>query len=72
LKTAKRALESPPLERLRLLGELLAEEEGFYFLHALLQGKPQALLALEEAREALRAYVSPDLVLARLALDLEP
>jgi hypothetical protein len=72
LKTAKRALESPPLERLRLLGELLTEEEGFYFLHALLQGKPQALLALEEAREALRAYVSPDLVLARLALDLEP
>jgi hypothetical protein len=69
---ARRALEAPPLERMLLLRELLAEEEGFYVLHALLKERPGALLALEAAREALGAYVSPDLVLARLALDLEP
>ncbi|WP_117237634.1 DNA polymerase III subunit delta' [Thermus sediminis] len=71
LEVARRVLESPLLERLGLLQELLAEEEGFFLLHALLRGRPRALLALEEAWEALKAYVSPDLVLARLALDLE-
>ncbi len=70
LERARRVLESPPLERMGLLGELLAEEEGFYLLRALLQDRPQALLALDRAREALEAYVNPDLVLARLALDL--
>jgi hypothetical protein len=49
----------------------LAEEEGFYLLRALLQNRSRALLALDRAREALEAYVSPNLVLARLALDLE-
>lgn len=71
LKMARRVLQSPPLERLGLLQELLAEEEGFYLLRALLQNRPRALLALDRARDALEAYVSPNLVLARLALDLE-
>ncbi|TBH21187.1 DNA polymerase III subunit delta' [Thermus thermamylovorans] len=71
LEKGKRALAAPLLERLALLRELLAEEEGFALLHALLRRRPRALLALEAAREALERYVSPDLVLARLALDLE-
>jgi hypothetical protein len=59
------------LARLGLLKELLSEEEGFFALYALLRENPRALLALESAREALEGYVNPDLVLARLALDLE-
>ena len=67
---AEAALLGPPLARLALLEELLGEEEGFHLLRALLGHRPEALLALERAREALERYVSPDLVLARLALDL--
>ena len=67
---AQRVLKAPPLERLALLRELLAEEEGVHALHAVLK-RPEHLLALERAREALEGYVSPELVLARLALDLE-
>lgn len=72
LERARRFLESPPLVRLAFLKEVLAEEEGFHLLRALLGHRPRALLALERAREALEGYVNPDLVLARLALDLEP
>ncbi len=71
MEKARAALGAPPLKRLALLKELLGEEEGFFALHALLPSRPRALLALEAAREALEGYVSPDLVLARLALDLE-
>ncbi|WP_234553568.1 DNA polymerase III subunit delta' [Thermus caliditerrae] len=71
MEKARSLLQAPPLERLVLLRELLAEEEGFFALYALLRHAPGALLALEAAREALERYVSPDLVLARLVLDLE-
>ncbi|MCS6868007.1 MULTISPECIES: DNA polymerase III subunit delta' [unclassified Thermus] len=63
--------KAAPLARLSLLKELLAEEEGFFALYAAWRHRPEALLALEAAREALEAYVNPELVLARLALDLE-
>ncbi|MGC8904176.1 DNA polymerase III subunit delta' [Thermus sp.] len=72
LEKAERLLQRPPLSRLALLKSLLSEEEGFHLLRALFGQRPKALLALERAREALEGYVNPDLVLARLALDLEP
>ncbi|MEZ0347197.1 MAG: DNA polymerase III subunit delta' [Thermus sp.] len=71
MELAREALRAPPLARLARLRELLTEEEGFFALHALLRERPRALLALESAREALEGYVNPELVLARLALDLE-
>ncbi|WP_337844162.1 DNA polymerase III subunit delta' [Thermus sp.] len=67
---AKALLKAGSLERLSLLKELLAEEEGFQALYALLKERPERLLPLFRAQEALERYVSPDLVLARLALDL--
>ncbi len=70
LRKAQEVGEAPPLRRLAFLRELLAEEEGFYALYAAWAHSPKALLALEEAREALEAHVNPELVLARLALDL--
>ncbi|MEJ5337914.1 MAG: DNA polymerase III subunit delta' [Thermus sp.] len=69
METARALLQAGPLERLRLLKELLEEAEGFQALHTLLKD-PAHLSALFRAQEALERYVSPDLVLARLALDL--
>ena len=57
--------------RFALLKELFADEAGIFALYVAFRHRPQALLALEAAWEALERYVSPDLVLARLALDLE-
>ncbi|MDM7325131.1 MAG: DNA polymerase III subunit delta', partial [Thermus sp.] len=71
MEKAKGVGRLPPLRRLALLEELLFEEEGFFALYTAFRHSPGALLALEAAREALERYVSPDLVLARLALDLE-
>ncbi|WP_243030572.1 DNA polymerase III subunit delta' [Thermus altitudinis] len=71
MERAKEVGRRPPLARVALLKELLEEEEGFFALYAAFRHSPGALLALEAAREALERYVSPDLVLARLALDLE-
>lgn len=78
MERAKEVAHLSPLGRLARLKELLSEgqqsdpfEEGFFALYAAFRHSPRALLALEAAREALERYVSPDLVLARLALDLE-
>ncbi|GGM98742.1 DNA polymerase III subunit delta' [Thermus composti] len=72
MERAKEALRAGSLARLSLLRELLAEEEGFFALYALLRENPRGLLALEAAREALERYVNPEVVLARLSVDLEP